>query len=111
MTTSTTASTDATARVVALRRFQTPTGNIACDLGGSDAAVVGGVRCDIRDKTWVPPPKPADCELDWGGSLPRRRSRHGHPHQRHGLRPLPAHALLRESSRVGAITCSADPTA
>ena len=46
-----------------------PTGNIACDLGGSDAAVVGGVRCDIRDQTWVPPPKPADCELDWGGGL------------------------------------------
>jgi hypothetical protein len=26
-------------------------------------------RCDIVDRTWTPPTKPADCPLDWGSSL------------------------------------------
>lgn len=46
-----------------LARFQTPTGNIACD------ARDGEIRCDILDKTWAPPPRPADCEFDWGVGL------------------------------------------
>jgi hypothetical protein len=50
-------------RTVSLTRFQTPTHNIACALDAD------GVRCDIADKTWAPPPKPADCELDWGAGL------------------------------------------
>jgi hypothetical protein len=47
----------------ALKSFRTPTGNIGCQLGNSYA------RCDIRDHSWTAPPKPADCELDWGGGL------------------------------------------
>lgn len=43
--------------------FRTPSKNIFCDLTGSL------VRCDIVRKTWTPPPKPADCELDWGNGL------------------------------------------
>ena len=26
-------------------------------------------RCDVRTRTWTPPPKPADCQLDWGQGL------------------------------------------
>jgi hypothetical protein len=36
--------------------FTSPSGNIGCMM---DAA---SVRCDIRDRGWSPPPKPADCE-------------------------------------------------
>ncbi len=37
--------------------FQTPSGNIACMLGGFD----GGVACDIAQHTYAAPPRPADC--------------------------------------------------
>ena len=43
--------------------FRTPSQNIACALTRS------AVRCDIVRKTWQPPAKPADCELDWGNGL------------------------------------------
>ena len=40
--------------------FSSPSGNIGCALDR------GGVRCDIRERDWRSPPKPASCELDWG---------------------------------------------
>jgi hypothetical protein len=40
--------------------FRTPSKNIACALTSKS------VRCDILRKDWKPPPKPADCVLDWG---------------------------------------------
>src|SRR5882724_4480043 len=40
--------------------FRTPSKNIACALTSKS------VRCDIVNKSWQPPPKPADCQLDWG---------------------------------------------
>ena len=40
--------------------FRSPTNNIGC---GVDAATT---RCDIREHSWTPPPKPASCDLDWG---------------------------------------------
>lgn len=43
--------------------FRSPSGNIACAVGDSEA------RCDITEKSWAPPPKPADCDLDWGNSI------------------------------------------
>ena len=43
--------------------FQTPSGNIACAMGG------GVVRCDILEHAWTPPPKPADCDVDWGNGV------------------------------------------
>ncbi len=47
----------------ALKSFRSPTGNIGCQLGGTYA------RCDIGEHTWKSPPKPADCELDWGNGV------------------------------------------
>jgi hypothetical protein len=52
--------------------FVSPSGNIGCALSKS------GVRCDIGKKKWQPPPKPADCDLDWGYGLDL--GRHGRPH-------------------------------
>jgi hypothetical protein len=51
------------ASVVDEAMFRTPSQNIACALTPSD------VRCDIVRKSWKPPAKPADCELDWGNGL------------------------------------------
>jgi hypothetical protein len=52
--------------------FKTPSGNIGCYVDATD-----GVRCDIIERSWSPPPKPADCEFDWGNSagVDRRGSR------------------------------------
>src|SRR5262245_40404016 len=43
--------------------FQSPSHNIACVI------VSDGVRCDIRKHSWVAPPKPASCDVDYGGGL------------------------------------------
>lgn len=43
--------------------FFTPSRNIAC------AVSFESVRCDIASKSWSPPAKPADCQLDWGNSV------------------------------------------
>ncbi|WP_250027261.1 DUF6636 domain-containing protein [Paractinoplanes maris] len=51
------------ATVVDEAMFRTPSQNIACALTPSE------VRCDIVRKSWKPPAKPADCELDWGNGL------------------------------------------
>ena len=49
-------------------QFQSPSGNIGCAIGRQ-----GGVRCDIRNRDWRPPPKPASCMLDWGFGLTLER--------------------------------------
>ena len=43
--------------------FWTPSTNIACSLGSA------GVRCDAMKRTFTPPPKPADCQFDWGTAV------------------------------------------
>ncbi|AMD55631.1 hypothetical protein ATO49_22465 [Mycolicibacterium fortuitum subsp. fortuitum DSM 46621 = ATCC 6841 = JCM 6387] len=46
-------------------KFVTPSGNIWCLVpNGFDGS--NGVVCEIRDHTYSPPAKPADCHLDWG---------------------------------------------
>jgi len=57
--------------------FATPSGNIVCDLYTPSADgfhATGEVRCDIQTITFTPPPKPADCPLDWGQSLSLRKA-------------------------------------
>jgi hypothetical protein len=48
---------------VSLKSFKSPTGNIGCMLDASYA------RCDIRERSWPQPPKPGNCDLDWGNAL------------------------------------------
>ncbi len=43
--------------------FKSPSGNIGCALNKA------GVRCDIGERSWHPPPKPASCPVDWGNGL------------------------------------------
>ncbi len=44
--------------------FSTPSGNIICGGGLGDAG--WDLRCDVNQHSWRLPPKPADCEFDWG---------------------------------------------
>jgi hypothetical protein len=43
--------------------FISPTGNVACMIDPT------WVRCDILDNDWSPPPRPADCEFDYGQGI------------------------------------------
>ena len=46
--------------------FASPSGNIACDVFTRDDGA-NFATCDIRDHTYVAPPKPANCQLGgWG---------------------------------------------
>jgi hypothetical protein len=47
-----------------VRAFLSPSRNIACLIEGE-----GEVRCDITNRSFSPPAKPASCEFDWGQSL------------------------------------------
>ncbi len=47
--------------------FVSPSGNIVC--GGFKDGSGYAVRCDITQKNWTLPAKPADCQGDWGGTL------------------------------------------
>ncbi len=54
-----------TITVKELTPFTSPSGNIGCYIETDD------VRCDIRERTWTPPPTPATCPetTDWGQGL------------------------------------------
>jgi hypothetical protein len=60
-----TAAAAAPATVVHLSAFQTPSGNIGCEL------LDGVARCDIGKRTWSPPARPASCPniVDFGQGL------------------------------------------
>jgi hypothetical protein len=61
------AAADAQRHVPGLR---TPSGNIVCAFSG------GSIRCDIRSGLHRLPPRPRDCDVDWGqGFTLRKRGR------------------------------------
>jgi hypothetical protein len=43
--------------------FRLPSGNIGCYVDAT------AVRCDIGQRDWAPPPKPASCQLDYGNGI------------------------------------------
>lgn len=49
--------------VTELTGFTSPTGNIGCYIDRE------GVRCDIAERAWTPPPAPDDCDLDYGQGI------------------------------------------
>ncbi|MDT5095779.1 MAG: hypothetical protein QOH60_5142 [Mycobacterium sp.] len=55
----------ATREVHELTAFRSPSGNIGCYIEPNY------VRCDIRDRAWSPPPRPADCPgmTDYGQGI------------------------------------------
>jgi hypothetical protein len=40
--------------------FRSPSGNIGCYMDDES------VRCDIRERSWKSPPKPPNCDVDYG---------------------------------------------
>jgi hypothetical protein len=57
--------------------FQSPSKNIACIYFEYDGHKA--LRCDIGDKVGPPPPKPANCEQDWGNSYEVQAKGHAGP--------------------------------
>jgi hypothetical protein len=61
-----------------LRFFHTADNNIACGMvkGAKKrkrtkhrrgrSALPGEARCDVKNHSWTPPPRPRYCDLDWG---------------------------------------------
>jgi hypothetical protein len=49
--------------VYELTGFVSPTGNVSCMIDADRA------RCDIIDRDWSPPARPADCEFDYGQGI------------------------------------------
>jgi hypothetical protein len=47
-------------RILHLKTFRTPSGNIGCSM------YEGGARCDIRKRDWKPLPRPASCSKEVG---------------------------------------------
>lgn len=47
-----------------LAGFTALDGQIACLFDGGSGA--DAVRCDVLENSWTPPPKPQDCQGDWG---------------------------------------------
>ena len=95
-----------------LTMFSTPSGNIGCVMDPEY------VRCDIRERSWDPPPKPADCELDFGQGIELANETRSHIVCA-GDTTLGAEDVLEygETSKVGpyrcisaaaGITCQAD---
>ena len=89
---------------LAIGSFQTPTGNIGC-------VVASGIaRCDIKQHTWTPPPKPANCNLDYGNGLtldvqgPARVSCAGDTVLDPSARVLP----YGQRTRQGSIVCDSE---
>lgn len=62
-TTSTTSTEGDVPATESLGAFTSPSGNIGCAMDEES------VRCDIRQRSWKPPPAPKDCELDYGQGL------------------------------------------
>jgi hypothetical protein len=49
--------------------FKTPSNNIYCQFDeGVHGDVPSYLRCDIKESYGPLPPRPADCDLDWGGA-------------------------------------------
>ncbi|MGV0815471.1 DUF6636 domain-containing protein [Mycolicibacterium boenickei] len=49
-----------------LTSFTSPSGNVGCYLDASMA------RCDIADRSWAPPLRPASCEFAYGQGITLR---------------------------------------
>ncbi len=104
-TTAPTTSTTSAARTVHLATFTSPSGNIGCVLTKQSA------RCDIKERSWKPPPRPSSCPLDYGQGLivagPKKATLVcAGDTALVGTKPLP----YGDSSQVGAFLCTSETT-
>lgn len=92
-------------------KFVTPSGNIWCRLS-SNSDNPNGVVCEIREHSYAPPPKPADCHLGWGDRISLKPGGspivhcHGDTIFEPGMPTLP----YGQSRSAGPIMCEAQPS-
>jgi uncharacterized protein DUF6636 len=89
--------------------FQTPSKNIACqyfDIDGQNA-----LRCDISQMN-ARPPRPADCELDWGEAFEMTAKGSAEPicHGDTVFDPQLPVLAYGEVWQRGGFTCRSEPT-
>ena len=58
-----TPSSDSPEAITDFTGFTSPSGNVGCYIDPT------GARCDISERDWSPPPRPADCEFDYGQGI------------------------------------------
>jgi len=61
--TATTTTISTPTKTIHLAFFRSPSGNIGCEMA------FGAVRCDIGQRDWSSPPRPARCHLAYGQGL------------------------------------------
>jgi hypothetical protein len=91
--------------------FQSPSGNIGCEMGTTDRQAFA--RCEIGLRTWSAPARPESCEGGWGDRVELRQGSAPHLECRTDTlrgHPLPILAY-GDSWRTGSITCGSAPTA
>ncbi len=49
-----------------LTAWSSPSGNTVCAAFRESATAPFEIRCDVLEHVWKLPPKPANCEFDWG---------------------------------------------
>jgi hypothetical protein len=95
---------------MALTSFVTPSRNIGC-IGDKTE-----VRCDIKQTSGTPPPRPANCEQDWGSAYSVRPTGKGRGVcAGDTVLPSPGQAGVKviaygKSIRFGKITCISKKT-
>lgn len=91
-----------------LTLFQTPSGNIACLISDANPYEEASVRCDVHINSWTPPPRPVDCEEEYGQSVVVGTTQAPHFACVGDTVYDPSARVLRygQSLRAGPITCS-----
>lgn len=62
------AATPAVANADEYHHFQSPSGNISCDMAAL-SGMPARVACEIVVRDWTPPPRPPDCDAAWGDRI------------------------------------------
>ena len=94
----------------AMLGFKTPSGNIHCQIQDFDDSLTY-LRCDILEIQGRMPPRPRDCEYDWGQAfaLDKRRAQrmcYSDTVMDKGLQTLPYGSTWRGAG----FTCVSEPT-
>ncbi len=81
--------------------FQAPSEKVGCYMSGQ------GARCDVARPRWQAPPKPDDCELDYGQGVSVGRHGEGHFVCAGDTTLDPGHEVLDdgESIKTGRFRC------
>jgi len=98
------------ARADSYESFQTPSGNIYCGIGMSNTTAFAD--CEIRDHTWVAPPRPTPCMGAWGDRFTLRQGAAARMSCHSDTVQGPGFPVLQygQTQSVGSITCQSQPS-